>query len=116
MTSISNKKTTNQILYPRAGCQDVWNAYMVDGCIFSPESDIPFCPCNIENPPAELISFEDAKSLYKKEIKAGNTDFKNNAYVHFYIDDQKFDGKQCSIWKMDCILRDTSNQQCSLGK
>lgn len=82
----------------RKGCQDLWNAFMVKDCIFSSKSDIPVCSCKVETPPVELISYEDAKSLYKKEMKAGNLNFHVNSYVHFYIDDQKFDGKQSSIW------------------
>lgn len=94
----SNKKKTSQELYPRAGCQDIWNAHMVNNCIFSPESDIPFCPCNIDSLPTSLISYEDAKMIYNRELKAGNLSFHNDSYIHFYMDDQKFDGKQNSIW------------------
>lgn len=48
--------------------------------------------------PKQLISFEDAKALYKKAHRSGNDNFYVDAFVHFYIDDQKFDGKQSSIW------------------
>ncbi len=31
-------------------------------------------------------------------MKSGNESFHYHAHIHFYIDDQKFDGKQSSIW------------------
>ncbi len=92
-----NKELIN--LTPRIGCQDMWNAFMVKDASFTYLSDIPVCPCTAVEPPLQLISYEDAKSLYKKEIKSGNSSFHNNAFIHFYIDDQKFDGKRSSIWQ-----------------
>lgn len=92
---ISNNSNS---LNPRIGCQDMWNAFMVKDAKFSLTTDIPFCPCISHELPIKLISYDDAKSLCKKETKKGNINFKINAYVHFYIDDQKFDGKHSSIW------------------
>ena len=83
---------------PRTGCLDMWNAFMVKDTSFTYPSDIPVCPCTASTPPLQLISYEDAKSLYKKEMKSGNESFHYHAHIHFYIDDQKFDGKQSSIW------------------
>ncbi len=91
-----NIENTNK--YPRNGCSDMWNAFMVKEASFSFMSDIPTCPCTALKPPVQLISYEDAKSLCKKEMKKGDPSFKNDAFIHFYIDDQKFDGKQSSIW------------------
>lgn len=82
---------------PRAGNTDVWNAFMVDGASFVPGSDMPICYYSGKEVPTRLISFVDAKHIYKTKIKI-EPYFKSNAYVHFYIDDQKFDGKQSSIW------------------
>ena len=89
--------TANNVT-PRTGCTDMWNAFMVKDAYFSYLSDMPTCPCTSTSPPVQLISYEEAKSLYKKEMKCGNLTFKVNAFIHFYIDDQKFDGKQSSIW------------------
>lgn len=36
--------------------------------------------------------------IYNKEIKGGNKIFKYDAFIHFYVDDQFFDGKESSIW------------------
>ncbi|WP_029232630.1 DUF4417 domain-containing protein [Butyrivibrio sp. VCB2006] len=91
-----NIESTNQS--PRNGCFDMWNAFMVKEATFSFMSDIPTCPCTAQKPPVQLISYEDAKALCKKEMKKGNPSFMYDAFIHFYIDDQKFDGKQSSIW------------------
>ena len=80
----------------RPGCLDIWNAFMCDGAIFS-ENDIPFCPTILTEYPKEIITWDDAKHIYKKE-SVKNPDFKRNAFVCFYIDDQKFDGIRSSIW------------------
>lgn len=84
-------------MQPRSGCHDMWNAFMVKDASFAPGSDIPYC-VSTETIPHELISYEDAKALYKKQIRSGNKDFHVNAFIHFFIDDQKFDGKRSSIW------------------
>ena len=82
----------------RTGCKDLWNAFMVEGASFS-SHDIPLCPTYIpEGLPKELISFAEAKTIYNKEIRNGNKDFCHNAFIHFYCDDQHFDGTQNSIW------------------
>ena len=85
------------IINVRPGCQDLWNAFMVNGATFS-EHDIPFCPSTAISVPDALISFSNAKSIYKKELSIGNSQFHNNAFVHFCIDDQKFDGIKSGIW------------------
>ncbi len=79
----------------RAGLKDIWNAYMADGAIYSPH-DIPFCPTTATELPHALVTWEEAKAIYKKNISAGS-DFKCDAYVCFYIDDYKFDGPR-GIW------------------
>ena len=96
--SNQNHISSQEELIPRKGCTDMWNSFMVKGAKFDPISDIPFCPCTATKAPVKLISYEDAKAIYKKELKAGHKDFFVNAYIHFYIDDQKFDGKRSSIW------------------
>ena len=81
----------------RAGCKDLWNAFMVKGAIFS-ENDIPFCPTTAKEMPKKLISFSRARTMYNKHKKRGDIDFFEDACVHFYQDDQNFDGKRCGIW------------------
>lgn len=81
----------------RAGCKDVWNAFMAQGAIFSP-NDIPFCPTTAKEIPQALVSYTEARAIYNRQIKHGNKNFFVNAFVHFYQDDYKFDGKRCGIW------------------
>lgn len=81
----------------RSGLHDIWNAFMLEGATYSP-NDIPLCPTTATTLPSKLISFDDAKSIHRKELQKGNLDYHVDAFIHFYIDDQKFDGKQSSIW------------------
>jgi len=81
----------------RKGILDMWNAFMVQGATFSP-NDIPLCPTTAVSLPFRLISYDEAKSIHRKEMRRGNSDYHVDAFIHFYIDDQKFDGKQSSIW------------------
>jgi len=81
----------------RPGCTDMWNAFMVDGAEFVYGSDMPICPCTADCIPIKLISYVEAKHLCKLHLK-NNPDYHLDAFVHFYIDDQKFDGPQSGIW------------------
>lgn len=80
----------------RSGCRDIWNAFMVKGATFT-SNDIPLCPTTATELPHAVITWEEAKSIYKKHRIKKDTDFKNNAYVCWYIDDYKFDGPR-GIW------------------
>ena len=90
-------KKTKRINNTRLGCVDIWNSFMVENALYS-NNDIPFCPTTSSKIPTSLISYVNAKALYKKEIAAGNLSFHHPAYVHFYIDDYKFDGSNSGIW------------------
>ena len=81
----------------RAGCVDVWNAFMVDGAEFVLGSDIPVCPCTVTETPRELVSYVEARRIHK-EYSRSNPDYHINAFVHFYTDDQKFDGPRTGVW------------------
>ncbi|MDO4394223.1 MAG: DUF4417 domain-containing protein [Bacillota bacterium] len=78
------------------GCKDVWNAHMAKGATFT-EHDIPFCPTTAEKLPEEIITWEEAKAIYKKYLAKKDKTFFYNAFVCFYIDDYKFDGPR-GIW------------------
>lgn len=91
-SSVSRTLSTN-----RSGLQDIWNAYMLKGTLYSP-NDIPLCPTTAVSLPSRLISYDEAKTLHNKEMQRGNKDYHVDAFIHFYIDDQKFDGKRTSIW------------------
>ena len=85
--------------YPkiRAGCKDMWNAFMVREANWS-DNDIPICPTTAKSLPKDLISYTRAKTIFNQYTKDGNKKFFENKFVHFYIDDQKFDNKRGGIW------------------
>ncbi|MBR4693639.1 MAG: DUF4417 domain-containing protein [Bacilli bacterium] len=69
----------------RKGCKDVFNAFMLEGASFDID-DIPVCLTSREEIPNQLIAYDLTKSSTQYD-----------SYVHFYIDDYKFDGKR-GIW------------------
>ena len=81
----------------RKGIDDVWNAFMVKGATFE-EFDIPICPTTAKSYPKSLISWKEAKTLNNKELKKGNKDYRVHSFIHFYIDDIRFDGVKSSVW------------------
>lgn len=82
----------------RKGCKDIWNAFMVEGADFSKSrNDIPMCPTTAQELPTDVITYTEAKAIYRKQLKSGNIDFKHDSYVCFYEDDYKFDTSK-GIW------------------
>lgn len=79
----------------RKGCKDIWNAYMAEGALYS-SHDIPLCPTTATALPRVIITWEEAKAIYKQNISV-KKDFLYDAFVCFYIDDYKFDGPR-GIW------------------
>lgn len=79
----------------RKGCKDLWNSFMYkDACL-----ENGMCRTKSSNViPKALVSFEEAIVVYKRNIKDKNFDFKEDSFIHFYIDDQKFDENN-NIWK-----------------
>lgn len=71
---------------------------MVDGADYVIGSDMPICPCTANSIPNKLISYTEAKHIHKLH-KHTDPQYHINAFIHFYIDDQKFDGPQCGIWR-----------------
>lgn len=90
------KQVNDSIIKVRKGCIDVFNAYMCDGAIYS-QNDILYCPTTAKGPPEDIITWDEAKTIYRKAIKNKNKDFKHNAFVCFYTDDHKYDGPR-GIW------------------
>ncbi len=78
----------------RKGCKDIWNAWMVKdakfvkGMALSKSTDIL---------PSNIISYEEALVIYRENLKKGKKSFKVHAFIHFYIDDYKFDGPS-GVW------------------
>lgn len=87
----------NNFLQPHKNYKDMWNAFMVNNASFDVGSDMPICiSTNIV--PESYITYDEALSIYKKEMLKKNLNFHINSFIVFYIDDQKFDGKRTSIW------------------
>ena len=78
----------------KAGCKDIWNAYMVKGAAFS-EHDIPICPTTATTVPKEIITYSEAIAILNKH--KGEENFSSDSYVCFYQHDVGFDGKR-GIW------------------
>lgn len=89
----------NDTIAVRTGCKDIWNAHMAKEAKFCAH-DIPFCPTTAKGVPTEVLTWEEAKAVYKKHISRHDFDFRIDAFVCFYIDDCKFDGPR-GIWH-DC--------------
>lgn len=66
-----------------------WNPEITKDAIFD-ELGIPFCTTTAKNTPKELITYEEARLIYQKEIK-NNPNFIKDSFVCFYCDDYKFD-------------------------
>ncbi len=82
--------------FPRSGCRDIWNAFMCEGARYGAH-DIPYCPTTAQNLPNAIITWEDAKAIYKNRFIRGGIDFHEDAFVCWYSDDYKFDGPR-GIW------------------
>ncbi len=80
----------------RNGCKDIWNAFMCEGSSFS-ENDIPFCPTTATCIPKTIITWDEAKRLYRNAKARKDENFFCDAFVCWYIDDYKFDGPR-GIW------------------
>ncbi len=75
---------TNEI---RKGCKDNFHAFMVEEAEFDGYYDIPFIPQDFNLDVKKLIAYD---KTYKHIYEPGEV-------VHFYLDDQKFDGPK-GIW------------------
>ena len=90
----------------RKGCKDIWNAFMCEGADFSRSRfDIPTCPTTAKKLPSAIITWEEAKHVYKKKIASDDINFYYPAYVCFYLDDWRFDGPK-GIWNNSKVLLD----------
>lgn len=84
MNNNSKKMSYNNV---RKGCKDNFHAFMVKGAIFDGYYDIPFIPQKYEMSINTLLPYD---KTYRHVYEPGQV-------VHFYLDDQKFDGPK-GIW------------------
>lgn len=66
-----------------------WKPELVEEAMFD-DMDIPFCPTITSGIPSRIITYEEAKAIFRKKFKK-DPEFKLDYYVCFYIDDYKFD-------------------------
>ena len=85
---MKKKQSINGI---RNGRKDVFYEFMVEGAEFDGKWEIPIIPDNVYSLPKELVGYDQRKS---KKILKNLTD---DAFIHFFIDDYKFDGPN-GIW------------------
>ena len=72
-----------------------WNPKMVEGAEF--DDDIPFCPTILTELPKEIITWEDARKIFKRKLKEGDYEYHLDVFVCFNIDDYKFDSSR-GVW------------------
>lgn len=81
----------------RKGIRDIWwNAFMVKDCTNWEPGDIPFCPTEKIEIPADLVTWTEAVRIHNKNRKREG-DYRHDAYICFYCDDYLFDGPK-GIW------------------
>ena len=80
---------------PRPGCKDIWNAFMLEGARYS-QNDIPCCPTTAKRLPDSMITWKEARKIYRKEYEKDPV-FHHESFVCFYLDDHEFDGPS-GIW------------------
>ena len=91
----------------RKGIKDVWwRPYMVSGADFSRSGyDIPYCPTTAVCIPCMIITYDEAKRIYRQQLRNGHKDFLHMAYVCFYEDDHEFDSKNGIWFNTSCAYR-----------
>ena len=80
----------------RPGIKDIWNAYLTEGTKWS-ASENPVVETTAISPPKQIISYGNAEIIHESSRKS-NPNYKVDAFIHFYIDDKKFDGNADGIW------------------
>ncbi len=80
----------------RAGIKDMWNAHLVEGATWT-KQDNPVVKTTASAPPKSVVSYKTAKQIDKARSKI-EPEYKVDAFIHFYIDDDQFDCKTSGIW------------------
>ncbi len=80
----------------RLGIKDIWNAYLVKRAKWTEQGN-PIVKTTAISPPKEVVSYKTARSLDRLKRK-DNPDYKVDAFIHFYIDDDQFDCKTTGLW------------------
>ena len=81
----------------RAGIKDMWNAYLVEGAEWTTQEN-PITKTTALSPPKRVISYKTAKEIDKLKRNNKEHDYRVDAFIHFYLDDNQFDCKTSGIW------------------
>ena len=96
ITNFGGKMTRKQTINREP--RDRWNSFMFKDAKFC-EADIPLCPHTAKELPHQLITWKTARKIYNAEMRNGNENFFFDAFIHFWSDDNEFDGSVGGIWK-----------------
>lgn len=81
----------------RPGLKDLWGARLVRGARWT-ERGNPINPHSLTHAVSAVVPWNGALTLHRKMLRAGRADYRTHAHIHFYIDDEKFDGFRSGIW------------------
>jgi len=81
----------------RPGIKDIWNARIVRDAQWT-KYDLPINPNVATMPPRSVVSWKSARRIHRNRLSIGDTNYRIAAHVHFFLDDEKFDGSRCGIW------------------
>lgn len=68
MINANNNQKNVSTNKQRNGCVDIWNGWIVRGARFS-SNDIPYCPTTAKELPKAMITWQEAKTIYNRELK-----------------------------------------------
>ena len=80
----------------RGGIKDLWNAYLLEGAEWTKNGN-PVVKTTATEQPKAVVSYKDAKCIDKLKRK-NEPNYKVDAFIHFYLDDEQFDCKTSGLW------------------
>lgn len=91
------KKNNRHNFDTRPGIKDLWNSRIVRGAEWS-DYDNPVNPNMASRPVRSVVAWNTAKAIHKRMTEKNEEHYHIDAHIHFYIDDDKFDGNRGGIW------------------
>lgn len=81
----------------RRGVKDLWGARLVRGAEWTTAGN-PVVATTAMEPPSAAVGYREARRAHRERIAAGETDYRVDALLHTYTDDQNFDGARTGVW------------------
>ena len=100
MDYLKNKHLLIERELKMASTKDPWKSFMYRGAKLC-KYDIPFCPITATTLQSDIVTWEEAKNIHTKALLKHDYDYTCDAFVCFYMFDNKFDGPRRGIWN-DC--------------